>query len=99
ALQNNSAAETEMIALQKQNHFESFAIKRSESEQNQSREQRSLRDAMTVFNQRFAAAIVRTDPAAPINFVEKPIHDHEQHHDREQSSRGLQVERAHVVTQ
>ena len=46
---------------------------------------------------RFAAAIVRPDPAAPINLVEEPVHDHEQHDDREQSGGGLQIQRGDVV--
>jgi len=54
---------------------------------------------MPIFNEGFAAAIVRADPAAPINFVEEPIHDHQQDDDCEQSGGGLQIERAHIVAQ
>jgi ubiquinone/menaquinone biosynthesis C-methylase UbiE len=32
-----------------------------------------------VRQQIFSAAIVCPDPSAPINFMEKPVHDHEQH--------------------
>ena len=38
------------------------------------------------------------NPAAPINLMEKPIHDHEQHDHGKQSRRGLKIERRHVVT-
>src|SRR5207253_5138184 len=78
AFQNYAAAETQMISLQKQDDFESFAIKRSESEQDQSPEQRLFPDFVAIAQQRLAAAIVLADPAAPINFVEEPIHDHQQ---------------------
>ena len=40
---------------------------------------------------------MRANPAAPINLVEKPVHDHEQDHDCEEPGGGLQVERGDVV--
>jgi hypothetical protein len=85
--------------LQKQNDFKSFAVNRSESEKDQSPEQRSFRNFVAVFEQRFATAIVRADPTAPINLVEEPIHNHEQHDDGEKSGRRLQIECAHVVAE
>src|SRR5882724_64233 len=87
--QNNAAPKSQIVTLQKQNDFKSFAIKRSESEQAQSPEQRLFSDFVAVAEKRFAAAIVRSDPAAPVNFVEEPVHDHEQHHDGEKSGRSL----------
>src|SRR5262249_6664157 len=101
ALQNNAAAEPQMIGLQKENDLKAFAIERREAKQDQSPQQRSLRGfaAVSVFKQALAATIVRADPAAPINFVEEPIHDDQQYHDREQAGRRLEIERAHVVAQ
>ena len=43
--------------------------------------------------QRFSAAIMRPNPATPINFVEKPVHNHKQNNDRDKAGRCLQVER------
>ena len=42
---------------------------------------------------------MRANPAAPINLVEKPIHDHEQDDDGEQAGRGLQIQRRHAFRQ
>ena len=42
---------------------------------------------------------MRPNPAAPVNLVEKPVHDHEQNDDREQTRRRLQIERRDVVAQ
>src|SRR5260370_16498918 len=36
---------------------------------------------------------MRPNPATPINFVEKPVHYHEQNNDRDKAGRCLQVER------
>jgi len=36
---------------------------------------------------------MRPNPATPINFVEKPVHNHEQNNDRDKAGRCLQVER------
>ena len=47
----------------------------------------------------FPAAIVMPDPTAPIDFVEEPVHDDQQHDDSKESGRGLKIERAHVVAQ
>jgi hypothetical protein len=38
-------------------------------------------------------------PPSPVNLVEKPIHDDKQHHDGEQSGRGLQIESRHILAQ
>ena len=55
--------------------------------------------SVCTFEQRFAPAIVRADPAAPINLVKEPVHNHEQNDNGEKSGRGLQVERRHIVAQ
>src|SRR5881296_1891457 len=65
-----------MITLEEKDHFESLAIEGSESEQNQSPAQ--TRIAGCGVKQRFAPAIMGPNPAAPVNFVEEPIHDHKQ---------------------
>src|SRR5438105_5224549 len=39
------------------------------------------------------------NPAAPINFVEEPVHDHEQDDHREQSGRRLQMQGGNVLAQ
>jgi hypothetical protein len=44
SFQHHSAAQFQMIALQKQDDFESFPIERSESEQNQSKPEALLRN-------------------------------------------------------
>ena len=40
---------------------------------------------------------MRPNPAAPINLVEEPVHDHQQNYDGEQSGRRLEIERRHIV--
>ena len=91
AFQHYAAAQPQIIALQKKNHLESFAVKRSESEQDQSPPEMPLRnfDRARIFQQRFPPAIVSANPAAPVNLVEKPIHDHEQNDHGKQSGRRL----------
>src|SRR4029453_5626490 len=99
AFQHNAAAQAQIVALQKQHDLESFTIKRGESEQDQSPPEMPLGnfDCLRTLEQRFTPAIVRANPAAPINLVEEPVHDHEQNDYREQSGCGLQIERRHVV--
>ena len=101
AFEDNAATQAQIVALQKQDDLESFAIKRSEPEQDQSPPETSLRnfDCVRTFEQGFTAAIVGANPAAPINLVEEPVHDHEQDDDRKQSGCGLQIERRHVVAE
>ena len=55
--------------------------------------------AAALVEESFAPAIVRPDPAAPINLVEEPVHDDEQHDDGEEACGGLQVECGDVVGQ
>jgi hypothetical protein len=86
-----------MITLEEKDHFESLAIEGSESEQNQSPAQ--TRIAGCGVEQRFASAIMGPNPAAPVNFVEEPIHDHKQNDHCEQSGRGLQVQSRNVLAQ
>ena len=92
---------SQIIALQKKDDLESFAIKRGESEQDQSPLQMLLGNsaAVSIREQRFAAAIVRANPAAPVNFVKEPIHDHEQDDNGEQPSRSLQIQSGHAFRQ
>src|SRR5947209_6282072 len=99
ALENNTATKPEMISLQEQHDFESLAVKRSKSEQDQANDERALRRfaAVAILEQAFAAAIMGADPAAPVNFVEEPVHYDQQNNHCEQSGGGLQIERAHVV--
>src|SRR5438094_9176678 len=86
-----------MITLEEKDHFKSLAIKRSEAEENQSpAETRIVRRGV---EQRFAPAIMRANPAAPVNLVEEPIHDHKQHNHGEQSGRGLQMQGRNVLAQ
>ena len=40
-----------------------------------------------------------SNPAAPINFVEEPVHDDEQHDHGQQSGRRLKIERRDVIAQ
>src|SRR3954467_1455734 len=42
---------------------------------------------------------MRANPAAPVDLVEEPVHDHEQHQDCEQSGCGLQVESRNAFTE
>src|SRR5437588_1571174 len=86
-----------MITLEEKDHFKSLAIKRSEAEENQSpAETRIVRRGV---EQRFAPAIMRANPAAPVNLVEEPSHDHKQHNHGEQSGRGLQMHGGNVLAQ
>src|SRR5437588_12592179 len=86
-----------MITLEEKDHFKSLAIKGSESEENQSPAE--TRIAGRGVEQRFAPAIMGANPAAPINFVEEPVHDHEQDDHREQSGRRLQMQGGNVLAQ
>src|SRR5881227_1753102 len=90
-----------MIALQKKNDLESFPIQRGESEQDQSTPKAPLRDlgAARVFELCFSPAIMSSNPAAPINLVKEPVHDHQQNDDSQESGRGLEIERRHVVAE
>ena len=101
SFQHHAAAQAQIVTLQKEDDLESFAIKRGEPEQNQSPPKAGMRDSISIctFEQRFAPAIMRADPAAPINLVKEPVHDHEQNDDGEKSGRGLQIERRHVVAE
>src|SRR5438477_2098825 len=86
-----------MITLEEKDHFKSLAIKGSESEENQSPAE--TRIAGRGVEQRFAPAIMGANPAAPVNLVEEPIHDHKQHNHCEQSGRGLQMQGRDVLAQ
>ena len=79
SLQHDTSAQSQIIALQKEHDLEAFAVKRGKAEEEQSPLYAPPRDfrGVRIFEQFFSAAIVRTDPASPINLVEEPIHDHE----------------------
>src|SRR5213593_1974261 len=40
-----------------------------------------------------------SNPAAPINLVKEPVHDHQQNDDSQEAGRGLEIERRHVVAE
>ena len=40
-----------------------------------------------------------SNPAAPINLVKEPVHDHQQNDDSQEASRGLEIERRHIVAE
>ena len=40
-----------------------------------------------------------SNPAAPINLVKEPVHDHQQNDDSQESGRGLEIERRHIVAE
>ena len=84
--------------MQEKHDLESFAIKRGESEQDQSPLQTRPRNFRggAIGEQRFSASIMGTNPAAPINFVEEPVHDHEQNDYGEKAGGRLQVERGNT---
>src|SRR5438105_6009722 len=86
-----------MITLEEKDHFKPLAIKGSESEENQSPAQ--TRIAGRSVEQRFAPAIMGPNPAAPVDLVEEPIHDHKQNDHCEQSGRGLQMQGGNVLAQ
>src|SRR5438132_10862040 len=86
-----------MVTLEKKHHFKSFTIEGSEAEENQSPAE--TRIAGRGVEQRFAPTIMDTNPAAPVNFVEEPIHDHKQDDHCEQSGRGLQMQGRNVLAQ
>src|SRR5437660_1309856 len=45
----------------------------------------------------FPAPIVGADPTAPINLMEKPVHDHEQYNDGDQAGGGLEIKRGDTI--
>jgi hypothetical protein len=44
----------------------------------------------------FLPSIMHSDPAAPINLMEEPVHYYQEDNDREQSGPGLQIESRNV---
>src|SRR2546423_13244114 len=40
-----------------------------------------------------------SNPAAPIDFVKEPVHDHKQHDHREESGRCLQMQSGNILAQ
>src|SRR5665213_667118 len=97
--QNNFFAQLQIIRLQEQHHFKTFAVKRRETKQHQPPFQTArgnFRFARAV-QKFFFVAVMHRNPAAPINFVKKPVHHHEQYHDREQSRRRLQIQRGNAL--
>ena len=72
AFQNDPGAQAQVVALQKQHHFKSFAIKRGESQQDQTPPQTASGRSRSDFcEERFPPAVVRPNPAAPINLCGK----------------------------
>jgi len=83
----------QIIALEEQNDFEAFPIKRSKPKQNQTPEKGlSKALAIRIGEQRFFPAVMRSNPATPVNPVKKPVHNHKQNDDREKPGRSLQFE-------
>ena len=46
---------------------------------------------------RFPPSIVGANPTAPINLMEKPVHDHEQYNDGDQAGGGLEIKRGDTI--
>jgi hypothetical protein len=83
----------QIIALEEENDFEAFPIKRSKPKQNQTPE-KGLPRALTIRigEQRFFMAVMRSNPSTPINLMKKPVHNHKQNNDCEKPRRSLQFE-------
>ena len=101
AREHDFPAHLQIIRLQEQHHLETFAVKRRKTEQPQSPQQPGVGNfrGMCVRQQRLLLAVVHGYPAAPVNLVEKPVHHHQQHNDRQQACRRLQIERRNAVRQ
>ena len=86
------SAEAQVIALQEQYDFKTFAVKRGEAEQAETPEQAGGGRSPNPWRlpAGFLPAIVHGHPAAPVDLMEKPVHDDEQNDDREQAGDGLQ---------
>ena len=84
AFEDDAPAKAQVIGLQKEDDFEAFAVKGGEPEQDQTPNEARVCEALAsapLVRRVFAPAIVRPDPAAPINLVEEPVHDDEQDDD------------------
>jgi hypothetical protein len=91
----------QVIALQKKNDLEAFAVERCESEQGESPQDPGLRrfGIGRGLNEIFLLPRMHRDPAAPVNLMEKPIHDHQEDHDCQEAGCGLQVQGRDVFRQ
>jgi len=101
AFEHDAAAEPEVVALQKENDLKSLAIEGGKAEQDQSPPEMALGSLERVgaFEKGFAPPVVGPDPAAPVNLVEEPVHDHQQDDHRDQSGCSLEIQRPHVFAE
>src|SRR5437016_4984198 len=97
--ENGSISHAKMVALQEQHYFKSFSVKRGESKKAKSPKQAGFRDLRTlsIVQERLLSSIMETDPAAPIDFMEEPVHYHHQNHDCQKTSPSLEVESRNVL--
>ena len=78
--------------LEEQHDLEALPVDRCEAEQREPEERSPGADRAGAADDRLPATIVVRDPARPVDAMKEPVHDDEQHGDREQSGRGLEVE-------
>src|SRR5258708_5179011 len=97
--ENGSISHAQMVALQEQHYFEPFSVKRGESKEAKSPKQAGFRDLRTlsIVQERLLSSIMETDPAAPINFMEEPIHYHHQNYDGQKASPSLKIQSRNVL--